>query len=105
MVQPSVGFDKIRMHCPADAIRPLVGDRTRTRQASRTSAAEASPALERLNTRTSCPVAETGDLCILHQVTEVLSAHMHQRPVIAAFEVDVVHLAQAFVEQHRHIIG
>lgn len=50
-------------------------------------------------------MAESSDLRILRQVAEIGAAHIHQRPVVTAFEIDVAGLVEAFVEDDRYAIG
>lgn len=60
---------------------------------------------ERFFNPTLRPVTEAGDLRVPHQVPEAGAAHMYQRRVVAALEIDVTGIAEAFVEDHRHVVG
>src|SRR5688500_841504 len=51
------------------------------------------------------PMTETGQLGALGQVAEITTADMYERLVVAALEIDIGGIAEAFIEDHRYTVG
>lgn len=99
MVPPSMRFDKPDWQIQAQQIStsgwPLLPASSGWRQG--TGGRRHASANKIVLNGQSRRMAEAGDLRAPHQVAEIRAAHVHQRPVIAAFEIDVADIAEAFV--------